>query len=105
MRYLIKQNCSNSWTLFGKIKFIIISKHERYRTWKFIRWNTRFNRLTMFQLFEFTFPRMPDYNCHECCKLFQPKNKFLIQKGFFPIWECPHCSYPNDSHDLGMMIK
>jgi len=40
--------------------------------------------------------------CHECLKGFELKDEYLIQKGYFPIWECPHCSYPNDSADAGV---
>lgn len=40
--------------------------------------------------------------CRECLKEFELKDEYLIQKGYFPIWGCPHCSYPNDSGDVGL---
>lgn len=100
---VVRRNSNNHWTLINRVEFLIIHPHERYYSLRnILRWNGRFNRLKIACVFEFEFPHLPYYGCAECCKLFQPKNKYLIQKG---IWKCPHCDYPNSSNDLGIVYQ
>ena len=56
-----RHDARNSWLFFDKIQFLIIHRNERYWTWKIIRWNTRFNRLTIGDRFEFQFGKIPEY--------------------------------------------
>jgi len=37
--------------------------------------------------------------CHECLKLFELKDEYLIPDINFKVWECPHCDYPNSKTD------
>lgn len=38
--------------------------------------------------------------CHECLKEFELKDDYLIPG--YPLWECPHCGYPNSDYDCKM---
>ena len=57
---LYRHDAVNSWLFFDKIHFLIIHPHERYFSWKIIKWNTRFNRFQIGDRFELQFGKIPE---------------------------------------------